>query len=227
MVDVSDKPITARRAVAEATVSMSAETLSLVIDGGGPKGDVLGVAELAGVMGGKKTSDLIPLCHPLPLTDLQVSITPERAGGLLRIRAEAATTGQTGVEMEAMTAASVAALTVYDMVKGVERGVTIGAVRLIAKSGGKSGDWVRHDPPGHDGTAGPGSPAGGASRGSHREVAAPGRPKRKQAAGMKRAMVITASDGVSAGVREDASGVGVGERLEALGYTVERVGPAG
>jgi cyclic pyranopterin phosphate synthase len=151
MVDVSAKPVTARRAVAEATVSMSAETLSLVIDGGGPKGDVLGVAELAGVMGGKKTSELIPLCHPLPLTDLQVSITPERAGGLLRIRAEAATTGQTGVEMEAMTAASVAALTVYDMVKGVERGVTIGAVRLIAKSGGKSGDWVRHDPPGNEG----------------------------------------------------------------------------
>jgi cyclic pyranopterin phosphate synthase len=150
MVDVSAKPITSRRAVAEATVSMSAETLSLVIDGGGPKGDVLGVAELAGVMGGKKTSDLIPLCHPLPLTDLQVSITPERAGGLLRIRAEAATTGQTGVEMEAMTAASVAALTVYDMVKGVERGVTISGVRLIAKSGGKSGDWVRHDPPGHE-----------------------------------------------------------------------------
>jgi cyclic pyranopterin phosphate synthase len=150
MVDVSAKPITARRAVAEATVSMSAETLSLVIDGGGPKGDVLGVAELAGVMGGKKTSELIPLCHPLPLTDLQVSITPERAGGLLRIRAEAATTGQTGVEMEAMTAASVAALTVYDMVKGAERGVTIGSVRLIAKSGGKSGDWVRHDPPRQD-----------------------------------------------------------------------------
>jgi cyclic pyranopterin phosphate synthase len=153
MVDVSAKPITARRAVAEATVSMSAETLSLVIDGGGPKGDVLGVAELAGVMGGKKTSELIPLCHPLPLTDLQVSITPDRAGGLLRIRAEAATTGQTGVEMEAMTAASVAALTVYDMVKGVERGVTIGGVRLIAKSGGKSGDWVRHDPPGHEGSS--------------------------------------------------------------------------
>ena len=158
MVDVSAKPITARRAVAEATVSMSAETLSLVIDGGGPKGDVLGVAELAGVMGGKKTSELIPLCHPLPLTDLQVSITPERAGGLLRIRAEAATTGQTGVEMEAMTAASVAALTVYDMVKGVERGVTISAVRLLAKSGGKSGDWVRHDPPG-SGAEGPAAPA--------------------------------------------------------------------
>jgi cyclic pyranopterin monophosphate synthase len=145
MVDVSEKPVTARRAVAEALVSMSAETLSLVIDGGGPKGDVLGVAELAGVMGGKRTSDLIPLCHPLPLTDLQVSITPDRAASALRIRAEAATTGQTGVEMEAMTAASVAALTVYDMVKGVERGVTIGMVRLLSKSGGKSGEWVRQE----------------------------------------------------------------------------------
>jgi cyclic pyranopterin phosphate synthase len=143
MVDVSGKPVTARRAAAEATVSMSQETLSLVIDGGGPKGDVLGVAELAGVMGGKRTSELIPLCHPLPLTDLQVTITPDRAAGLLRIRAEAATTGQTGVEMEAMTAASVAALTVYDMVKGVERGVEISAIRLLSKTGGKSGTWER------------------------------------------------------------------------------------
>ena len=187
MVDVSGKPITARRAVAEATVSMSAETLSLVIDGGGPKGDVLGVAELAGVMGGKKTSDLIPLCHPLPLTDLQVSITPERAGGLLRIRAEAATTGQTGVEMEAMTAASVAALTVYDMVKGVERGVTIGAVRLIAKSGGKSGDWVRHDPPGHDGSAGTGHQPGARAAGRIAKPPRGGGRERRQAVGMKRA----------------------------------------
>jgi cyclic pyranopterin phosphate synthase len=175
MVDVSAKPITSRRAVAEATVSMSAETLSLVIDGGGPKGDVLGVAELAGVMGGKKTSELIPLCHPLPLTDLQVSITPDRAAGLLRIRAEAATTGQTGVEMEAMTAASVAALTVYDMVKGVERGVTIGGVRLIFKSGGKSGDWVRHDPPGHEDTAGQGTAARPGARAAGR-IAKPMRP---------------------------------------------------
>jgi len=143
MVDVSAKPVTARRAVAEATVGLSPETMSLVIDGGGAKGDVLGVAELAGVMGGKRTSELIPLCHPLALTDLQVSITPDRAAGVLRVRAEAATTGQTGVEMEAMTAASVAALTVYDMVKGVERGVEIGAVRLVSKSGGKSGDWFR------------------------------------------------------------------------------------
>jgi cyclic pyranopterin phosphate synthase len=143
MVDVSDKPSTARRAVAEALVEVSPETMSMVIDGGGPKGDVLGVAELAGVMGGKRTSELIPLCHPLALTDLVVSVTPDRAAGVLRIRAEAATTGPTGVEMEALTAASVAALTIYDMVKGVERGVEIRAVRLVSKTGGKSGEWHR------------------------------------------------------------------------------------
>jgi cyclic pyranopterin phosphate synthase len=144
MVDVSAKPVTARRAVAEASVALSAETMSLVIDGGGPKGDILTVAELAGVMGGKRTAELIPLCHPIPLTDLVVQVTPDRAAGLLRIRAEAATTGQTGVEMEALTAASVAALTIYDMVKGVEKGVEIRSIRLVSKMGGKSGDWVRN-----------------------------------------------------------------------------------
>jgi len=143
MVDVSAKPDTARRAVAEAEVGVSAETLSLVIDGGGSKGDVLTVAELAGVMGGKRTAELIPLCHPIALTDLVVTITPDRGASSLRIRAEAATTGPTGVEMEAMTAASVAALTVYDMVKGVERGVEIRGVRLLSKTGGKSGEWHR------------------------------------------------------------------------------------
>jgi cyclic pyranopterin phosphate synthase len=143
MVDVSAKPPTARRAVAEATVVVAAETLSLIIDGGGAKGDVLTVAELAGVMGGKRTPELIPLCHPLPLTDLVVTITPDRAASALRIRAEAATTAPTGVEMEAMTAASIAALTVYDMVKGVERGVEITGVRLLSKTGGKSGEWYR------------------------------------------------------------------------------------
>jgi cyclic pyranopterin phosphate synthase len=143
MVDVSSKPVTARRAVAEASVALSQETLSLVIDGGGPKGDVLGVAELAGVMAAKRTSELIPLCHPLPLTDLLVAVTPDRAAGVLRVRAEAATTGPTGVEMEALTAASVAALTIYDMVKGVEKGVEIRSVRLVSKTGGKSGDWAR------------------------------------------------------------------------------------
>ena len=143
MVDVSDKPATARRAVAEALVAVGPETLSLVIDGSGPKGDVLTVAELAGVMAAKRTAELIPLCHPLPLTDLLVQVTPDRNAGVLRVRAEAATTGPTGVEMEALTAAAVAALTVYDMVKGVERGVEIRSVRLSAKSGGRSGDWER------------------------------------------------------------------------------------
>lgn len=143
MVDVSAKPITARRAIAEALVALSPATLSLVIDGGGPKGDVLTVAELAGVMAAKRTSELIPLCHPLPLTDLVVTVTPDRSAGGLRVRAEAATTDRTGVEMEALTAASIAALTVYDMVKGVERGVEIRSIRLVSKTGGKSGDWSR------------------------------------------------------------------------------------
>jgi cyclic pyranopterin phosphate synthase len=143
MVDVSDKPVSARRAAAEAFVALGPETLSLIIDGRNPKGDVLSVAELAGVMGGKRTSELIPLCHPLPLTDLVVTVTPDRTAGGLRIRTEAATTAQTGVEMEALTAASVAALTIYDMVKGTERGVAIGEIRLVRKAGGRSGEWVR------------------------------------------------------------------------------------
>ncbi len=143
MVDVSDKPPTARRAVAEALVTMTSDTLRLVIDGDAAKGDVLTVAELAGVMGGKRTADLVPLCHPIPLTDLLVTATPDRGAGGVRIRAEAATTASTGVEMEALTAAMVAALTVYDMVKGVERGVEIRSVRLLSKTGGKSGDWHR------------------------------------------------------------------------------------
>jgi cyclic pyranopterin phosphate synthase len=152
MVDVSEKPPTARRAVAEAFVAVSPETLSAVIDGGGPKGDVLTVAELAGVMAAKRTSELIPLCHPLPLTDLAVQVTPDRVAGGLRVRAEAATTAPTGVEMEALTAASIAALTIYDMVKGVERSVEIRNVRLVSKTGGKSGAWQR--PPDAASTAG-------------------------------------------------------------------------
>jgi cyclic pyranopterin phosphate synthase len=174
MVDVSAKPVTARRAVAEATVALSSETLSLVIDGGGPKGDVFTVAELAGVMGGKRTSELIPLCHPLPLTDLVVQVTPDRVAGVLRIRAEAATTAQTGVEMEALTAASVAALTVYDMVKSVEKGVEIRSIRLVSKSGGRSGEWTREAD-----TAGerpPASPRRGGGRAAGRIVPSRKRP---------------------------------------------------
>ncbi|HEX5465369.1 MAG TPA: cyclic pyranopterin monophosphate synthase MoaC [Candidatus Limnocylindrales bacterium] len=143
MVDVSAKPPTARRAVAEAEVVMAQETISLVVDGGGPKGDVLTVAELAGVMGGKRTFELVPLCHPIPLTDLVVEVKPDRARSALVIRATAATVAATGVEMEALTAASVAALTVYDMIKGVDRGAEIRHVRVIEKSGGRSGEWHR------------------------------------------------------------------------------------
>jgi cyclic pyranopterin phosphate synthase len=161
MVDVSDKPATVRRAAAEAMIALSPETLSLVIDGGGPKGDVLSVAELAGVMGGKRTSELIPLCHPIALTDLVVTVTPDRAAGALRIRAEAATTGPTGVEMEALTAASIAALTVYDMVKGVERGAEIRAIHLLSKSGGRSGEWERPASPPVAGTRRPGERVAG------------------------------------------------------------------
>jgi cyclic pyranopterin phosphate synthase len=143
MVDVSAKPPTPRRAVAEALVQLAPETLSMVIDGSGPKGDVLLVAELAGVQAAKRTSDLIPLCHPIALTDVGVEITPDRTAGVLRIRAATATVGPTGVEMEALTAASVAALTVYDMVKGVDRTAEIASVRLLEKSGGRSGEWHR------------------------------------------------------------------------------------
>ncbi len=143
MVDVSAKPPTARRAGAEALVAMAQDTLSLIIDGAGPKGDVLTVAEIAGVMGAKRTAELIPLCHPLPLTDVGVEITPDRGLGVVRVRATTATTGPTGVEMEALTAASVAALTIYDMVKGVDRGVEIRVIRLLEKSGGASGEWRR------------------------------------------------------------------------------------
>lgn len=150
MVDVSTKPPTPRRAVAEALVGVSQETLSLVIDGAGPKGDVLLVAELAGVQAAKRTSDLIPLCHPIALTDVSVEITPDRVAGVLRIRATTATVGPTGVEMEALTAASVAALTVYDMVKAVDRGAEIASVRLLEKSGGRSGDWRRPAEPGDE-----------------------------------------------------------------------------
>jgi cyclic pyranopterin monophosphate synthase len=161
MVDVSEKPISARRAIAEATVKMDQETLTLVIDGSGPKGDVMSVAELAGIMAAKRTSELIPLCHPLTLSDVSVEITPDRKSGVLVISASAATTAQTGVEMEAMTAASIAALTVYDMVKSADRFVTITGIRLMEKSGGSSGAWRRPAPKEPTGAEDPPSPRPG------------------------------------------------------------------
>lgn len=143
MVDVGDKDVSAREAVAEGTITMRPETLALVIEGTAPKGDVLATARIAGIQAAKRTSELIPLCHPIALGAVQVTFEPDAATGRLRIEARARATDRTGVEMEALTAVSVAALTVYDMLKGVERGMTIGPIALVAKSGGRSGDYHR------------------------------------------------------------------------------------
>ena len=140
MVDVSEKAETARIAIAEALVRMKRETLALIQSGGMPKGDVLATARIAGIMAAKRTPDLIPLCHPLPITGASVELVPQ-GETTLRITATVKTTGKTGVEMEALTAASVAALTVYDMCKAVEKGMVIEGIRLLEKRGGKSGDW--------------------------------------------------------------------------------------
>jgi len=142
MVDISAKADTARRAVAAASVRMKPETLALIQTGRVAKGDVLSVAQIAGVMAAKKTHELIPLCHPLLLTDIDVQLEPDEAQSALHITATVRTTGKTGVEMEALTAAAVAALTVYDMCKAVDRGMRIEGLRLRQKSGGKSGDIV-------------------------------------------------------------------------------------
>ncbi len=141
MVDVADKDHTTRVAVAQSAVKMAPATLELILSGNAKKGDVLGTARLAGIMAAKRTHELIPLCHPLALTKVAVDITPDPELPGVRIEALAKVTGQTGVEMEALTAASVAALTIYDMAKAVDRGMQIGPTQLISKSGGKSGDW--------------------------------------------------------------------------------------
>jgi cyclic pyranopterin phosphate synthase len=141
MVDVGAKPLSDRRAVARATVRMSASTAAAVARGDTPKGDVIGTARIAGIQAAKRTAELVPLCHPLALSYVDVAV--ELGETAVVLTADARTSAQTGVEMEAMTAAAVAALTVYDMVKGLERGVTIEAVELLEKSGGRSGDWRR------------------------------------------------------------------------------------
>ena len=141
MVDVSGKAQTARVAEAEGHVKMCQETLALVEGGSAKKGDVIGTARLAGIMGAKRTADLVPLCHPLPVTNVAVDLVPDRALPGLRITATVKTTGQTGVEMEALTAVSTAALTVYDMLKAVDRGMELGGIRVTLKDGGKSGRY--------------------------------------------------------------------------------------
>ena len=141
MVDVSAKDATERVATAEGRVIMTVETLDLVLSGDAKKGDVLGAGRIAGIMAAKKTHQLIPLCHPLPITKVEVEIMPDHTLPGLIVRATVKVTGQTGVEMEALTAVSVACLTIYDMVKAVERGVTIDAIHLVEKRGGKSGHY--------------------------------------------------------------------------------------
>ena len=143
MVDVTPKAETAREAVARATLRMSPRTLRLILRGQGPKGDALGVARTAGILAAKRTHELIPLCHPLRLTGVDIAFADDRRRGTLSIQARVRTVDKTGVEMEALVAASVAALTVYDMVKAAEKGVTIARVQLLEKSGGKSGTWRR------------------------------------------------------------------------------------
>lgn len=141
MVDVGDKADTVRVAMAEGYVLMSPETLALIEAGGAKKGDVVAVARIAGIMAAKKTSDLIPLCHPLLLDKISVEIAAEPALPGLRVTATARVTGKTGIEMEALTAVSIACLTIYDMAKAVDRGMEISGIRLLSKSGGRSGDW--------------------------------------------------------------------------------------
>ncbi|MEL6586581.1 MAG: cyclic pyranopterin monophosphate synthase MoaC [Pseudomonadota bacterium] len=142
MVDVSGKADTRREAIAEGWVRMSPATLALVQQGEAKKGDVLGVARLAGIMGAKRTADLIPLCHPLPISRVAVELTADADLPGIRVVATVATTGKTGVEMEALTAVSTACLTIYDMLKAAEKGMALGGIRLIRKTGGKSGDWT-------------------------------------------------------------------------------------
>lgn len=189
MVDVGDKPVTARRAVAGAVVRMRPDVLAQLLDAGGPKGDALVTARLAGIGAAKRTADLIPLCHPLPLDRADVELAPDRATGTVTIRAEARATARTGVEMEALTGASVAALTLYDMAKALQRDIVIERVELFEKSGGRSGDWRRDT-----------------------------QPDRALEPAEHEAIVVTCSNRSAAGAREDASGPALVERLRAAGY---------
>ncbi|GLP95392.1 cyclic pyranopterin monophosphate synthase MoaC [Paraferrimonas sedimenticola] len=141
MVDVTEKSVTERVAIAEASIHMAEETLSMILDGSHHKGDVFATARIAGIQAAKKTSDLIPLCHPLMLTKVEVDLYPDRETNSVRIEALCKLSGKTGVEMEALTAASVAALTIYDMCKAVQKDMVIGPVRLLEKRGGKSGHF--------------------------------------------------------------------------------------
>jgi cyclic pyranopterin phosphate synthase len=190
MVDVSGKPVTARRAVARAIVRMRSDVLATLLEGGGPKGDAFVVARLAGIGAAKRTAELIPLCHPLPLDDVEVELSADRDTGLVTIRAKVAATARTGVEMEALTAASVAALTLYDMSKALQRDVLIERIELLEKEGGR--------------------------RGAYRLTAATAAP----ATAAHEAVIMTISNRSAAGEREDASGPPLVAALVGAGFNV-------
>jgi cyclic pyranopterin phosphate synthase len=198
MVDVSAKPVTARRAIAEATVRMRSETLATLVDAGGPKGDAFVTARLAGIAAAKRTPELIPLCHPLPLDSVEVELTPDRDAGTVRITAQVAATARTGVEMEALTAATVAALTLYDMAKALQRDISIDRVELLHKEGGASGTWSRNSPQTND-------------MGAEADV---------PATATHEAVVVTCSNRSAAGERADSSGPVLVEALSAAGWDV-------
>ena len=143
MVDVGGKDVTAREAVAEGLIRMQPETLRLIMGGGHKKGDVFAVSRVAGIMAAKKTAELVPLCHTVPVTAIEIDLTPDEKQSAVRCRATVRTQAQTGVEMEALTAVQIALLTIYDMCKAVDRGMTLTDIGLVAKSGGKSGEWRR------------------------------------------------------------------------------------
>ena len=197
MVDVGDKPVTARRAVAGASVRMRPDVLAALLDAGGPKGDAMVTARLAGIGAAKHTADLIPLCHPLPLDLVEVELSPDRDRGVVSVRAEARATARTGVEMEALTAAAIAALTLYDMAKALQRDVVIERIELISKSGGRSGDYER-------------AAAG----------AAPGRQAAMPEPTAHEAAVVTCSNRSAAGERPDESGPILVDMLRGAGFDV-------
>ena len=197
MVDVSAKPLTARRAIASATVRMEPRTLTTLQRSGGPKGDAFVTARLAGIAAAKRTSELIPLCHPLPLDRVDVELAADPAAGVVTITTEVLATARTGVEMEALTAASVAALTLYDMAKALQRDISIERVELVHKEGGASGAWSRH---------------AAVSRPHGTEMSEP--------PASHEALVITCSNRSAAGERPDASGPALVEALRAAGWDV-------
>jgi cyclic pyranopterin phosphate synthase len=198
MVDVGGKAVTARRAVAAAIVRMRPDVLAALMDAGGPKGDAFVTARLAGISAAKRTADLIPLCHALPLDRVDVDLSPDRESGAVTVRAEAAATARTGVEMEALTAASVAALTLYDMAKALQRDIVIERVELLSKAGGRTGAWRREVDAGEE-------PAEAVGRGGAAEHAA---------------IVVTCSNRSAAGEREDASGPALVDGLRAAAIDV-------